>query len=142
MESSNRPYGSWRGDTGFRLSRSVSMTDPGLSYWSRFRNETASIGRRAGVERRGNVIVSFSGLAGFALAASLGLASATFGATAADERVALLAGFARADITPPVEMLNWTLTPPRPYGEVHDPLFVRALVLADGRNRVVLVGWD
>ena len=63
-------------------------------------------------------------------------------ATAADEMGSLRAGFARADITPPVEMLNWTLTPARPYGEVHDSLYVRALVLADGRNRVVLIGWD
>ncbi|MDO8539461.1 MAG: neutral/alkaline non-lysosomal ceramidase N-terminal domain-containing protein [Opitutaceae bacterium] len=58
--------------------------------------------------------------------------------TAADLR----AGFARADITPDPRMLNWTLTPPRPYGEVHDPLFVRALVLSDSRTKVVFLGWD
>src|SRR5207248_5642869 len=52
------------------------------------------------------------------------------------------AGFARIDITPDPAMLNWTLTPPLPYGEVHDPLFVHALVLADARTRVAIIGWD
>ena len=63
-------------------------------------------------------------------------------AQAAEPIGSLRAGFARADITPPVEMLSWTLTPSRPYGEVHDPLFVRALVLAEGAHRVVLISWD
>jgi neutral ceramidase len=54
----------------------------------------------------------------------------------------LRAGIARADITPDPQMLNWTLTPARPYGEVHDPLFVRALVLADATTRVAMIGWD
>jgi hypothetical protein len=63
-------------------------------------------------------------------------------ATPSSESVELRAGIARADITPDTRMLNWTLTPPRPYGQVHDPLFVRALVLSDSRTRVALIGWD
>ena len=52
------------------------------------------------------------------------------------------AGFARADITPDVGMLNWTRPNAQPYGEVHDPIFARALVIADGNTRVALIGWD
>lgn len=55
---------------------------------------------------------------------------------------ALHAAVARADITPDVRMLNWTVVPPRPYAGVHDPLFVRALVLSDGETRVALLSWD
>src|SRR5688572_26251056 len=58
------------------------------------------------------------------------------------DSVSLRAGIAKADITPDPQMLNWTLTPARPYGEVHDPLFVRALVLADSATRVAVIGWD
>lgn len=50
------------------------------------------------------------------------------------------AGAAAADITPDPKMLNWTV--PLPYGEVHDPLFVRALVLSDGETRVAFLVWD
>src|SRR5262245_24238267 len=53
---------------------------------------------------------------------------------------ALRAGFARADITPDPRMLNWTQVPARPYGEVHDPLFVRVLVISDGQTRIALIG--
>ncbi len=60
------------------------------------------------------------------------------GAAAAELR----AGFARIDITPDPKMLNWTLTPPRPYGEVHDPLSARALMLSDGTTKVVFLVWD
>jgi neutral ceramidase len=67
------------------------------------------------------------------------LAAALVTAAAAAE---IQAGFARADITPEPQMLNWTLVPARPYGAVHDPLFVRALVLSDEQTRVCLVGWD
>jgi neutral ceramidase len=56
--------------------------------------------------------------------------------------VALQAGVARADITPDPAMLNWTTTPSRPYGEVHDPLFARALVLFDGNTRIAILQWD
>lgn len=63
-------------------------------------------------------------------------------AAAAPGPVVLRAGVAAADITPGPEMLNWTLTPPRPYGEVHDRLFARALVLADGRTKVAVLSWD
>lgn len=54
----------------------------------------------------------------------------------------LQAGFARADITPDVGMFNWTRPNARTYGEVHDPIFARALVLSDGTTRVALIGWD
>ena len=84
----------------------------------------------------------FAGIARAVVLALLWSVTLAPHAGTAEEVASLRAGFARADITPPVEMLNWTLTPARPYGEVHDPLFVRALVLADGRNRVVLLGWD
>jgi hypothetical protein len=46
----------------------------------------------------------------------------------------LSAGIAAVEITPPAEMMNWVYQ--KPYGGVHDPLFVRALVLSDGTNRV------
>jgi neutral ceramidase len=49
---------------------------------------------------------------------------------------------ARADITPDPAMLNWTTTPARPYGEVHDPLFARVLVLFDGSTRIAILQWD
>lgn len=54
----------------------------------------------------------------------------------------LQAGVARADITPDPKMLNWTTTPTRPYGAVHDPLFARALVLSDGTTRLAILQWD
>ncbi|MBI4623253.1 MAG: neutral/alkaline non-lysosomal ceramidase N-terminal domain-containing protein [Verrucomicrobia bacterium] len=52
----------------------------------------------------------------------------------------LSAGAAAADITPDPKMMNWTV--PLPYGEVHDPLFARALVLSDGETRVAFLVWD
>lgn len=73
--------------------------------------------------------------------AMLGL-TARGGAAAAQSAVPLEAGFARADITPDPGMLNWTLAAPKPYAEVHDPLFVRALVLSDGATRIAILGWD
>lgn len=62
----------------------------------------------------------------------------TLAAGAAEIR--LTAGAAAADITPDPGLPNWTV--PRPYGEVHDPLHVRAVVLGDGETKVALVGWD
>lgn len=56
--------------------------------------------------------------------------------------IQLHAGVARADITPDVRMLNWTMPVPKPYGEVHDPLFARAVVLSDGVTRVAILSWD
>src|SRR6187431_3266052 len=82
---------------------------------------------------------------GAAALAVLGLVSSfAAGATATSPApvVGLRAGIARADITPDPQMLNWTLIPPRPYGEVHDPLFVRALVISDSHTRVAVIGWD
>lgn len=59
-------------------------------------------------------------------------------APAAD--TALSAGIAAVEITPPAEMMNWVYQ--KPYGGMHDPLFVRALVLSDGANRVALLSLD
>lgn len=52
----------------------------------------------------------------------------------------LTAGIATVEITPDVELINWVNK--EPYGQVLDPLFVRALVLSDGQNRVALVALD
>jgi hypothetical protein len=60
----------------------------------------------------------------------------------AGQPVALQAGVASADITPDPKMLNWTVAIPKPYGAVHDPLFVRALVLSDGQAKVAILVWD
>jgi hypothetical protein len=76
---------------------------------------------------------------------SFGLITAFLFATVVLARAAgveLTAGVAAADITPDTRMLNWTLPQARPYGEVHDPLFARAVVLADGETRVALLAWD
>ncbi len=54
--------------------------------------------------------------------------------------LSLSAGIAAVEITPPAEMMNWVYQ--KPYGEVHDPLFVRALVISDGTNRVALLSLD
>jgi hypothetical protein len=54
--------------------------------------------------------------------------------------VLLRVGAARADITPSVEVRNWVSG--KPYGVVHDPLSVQALVLDDGRTKAVLLRWD
>jgi len=81
-------------------------------------------------------------LHGYVRAPLIALALAVTGLAAPAEPVTLRAGAARAEITPPTTMLNWTLVPARPYGEVHDPLFARAVVLADGTSRLVLLQWD
>src|SRR5690242_1563697 len=60
----------------------------------------------------------------------------------AGQPVALQAGVASADITPDPKMLNWTVAIPKPYGAVHDPIFVRALVLSDGQAKVAILVWD
>src|SRR5947209_16123851 len=52
----------------------------------------------------------------------------------------LSAGVARAEITPDARMLNWI--DQKPYDGVLDPLFVRALVLSDERQKVVLLCWE
>lgn len=54
--------------------------------------------------------------------------------------ITLRVGAARADITPSVEVRNWVSG--KPYGVVHDPLAVQALVLEDGRTKAVLLRWD
>jgi neutral ceramidase len=52
----------------------------------------------------------------------------------------LSAGAARVEITPATNMLNWVGH--QPYAGVLDPIFVRALVLSDGANRVAILAWD
>ena len=88
-------------------------------------------------------VVRRSGMRAQVAAVAL-VATLPFGASAGEPPavVPLRAGFAKADITPDPRMLNWTLTPARPYAEVHDPLFARALVLSAENTRVVLLGWD
>ena len=54
----------------------------------------------------------------------------------APARDALRAGAARVDITPAVADL------PEPFKTIHDPIFVRALVIDDGKNRAVVVVGD
>lgn len=76
------------------------------------------------------------------LAATSALAGRASAATPGADGYTLRAGIAKADITPDPQMLNWTLVPPRPYAEVHDPLFVRALVLSDAQTRVAIISWD
>lgn len=52
----------------------------------------------------------------------------------------LLAGAARREITPASQMASWVDF--KPFDKVIDPLFVRALVLSDGSNRVALLSCD
>lgn len=58
-------------------------------------------------------------------------------ATAAPE---LLAGAARIEITPDPRLTNWVTQ--KPYGQVLDPVFGRAIVLAQGDSRIAIVSWD
>jgi hypothetical protein len=53
---------------------------------------------------------------------------------------ALTAGMAAVEITPDVRMINWVTK--KPYEAVRDPVFVRALVLSDGKERVALLAFD
>jgi len=50
------------------------------------------------------------------------------------------AGIAQVDITPDPKMTNWVGH--KPYDGVLEPIFARALVLADETNKVVLLCWD
>lgn len=67
-----------------------------------------------------------------------GLLSAVTEASAAD--VTIWAGAAEVDITPDPGMINFRTM--KPFGVVHDPLAVRALVLGEGAMRVALVVLD
>ncbi len=60
--------------------------------------------------------------------------------TADAQSVRLRAGAAKADITPTADL--FPLVSGQTFGSVHDPLFARALVLADGKDKVVLVTAD
>ncbi len=53
---------------------------------------------------------------------------------------ALSAGFARFDITPDLRLSNWITH--QPYGEMLEPVYVRALVLAQGTNRFAWLSWE
>lgn len=52
----------------------------------------------------------------------------------------LLAGAARANITPDPQVKNWVTD--EPYGSVLDSIYVRALVLSDGETEVTILAWD
>lgn len=70
-------------------------------------------------------------LALFLLAAAAGRAESAF---------TLRAGAAHEDITPETTVRNWVTG--KPYEVVVDPISVHALVLDDGRTKMVLVRWD
>lgn len=55
---------------------------------------------------------------------------------------ALRAGFAETDITPPTHLTLAGMFQPRPIQGVHDPLYTRAAVLDDGREKLVLIACD
>lgn len=52
----------------------------------------------------------------------------------------LFAGVAKCNITPHVKVKNWVTG--KPYGFIEDSIYVRALVLNDGSNKIVIVVWD
>lgn len=58
----------------------------------------------------------------------------------AADAVILRIGAARADITPDPEVLNWVTG--KPYKEILDRLFVQALVVDDGSQKVAILRWD
>lgn len=60
--------------------------------------------------------------------------------TGAETLSTLTAGAARMDITPDLRLSNWITH--KPYGEKLEPIFARALVLAQGSNRVACVSWE
>ncbi|WP_185958328.1 neutral/alkaline non-lysosomal ceramidase N-terminal domain-containing protein [Fodinibius sediminis] len=52
----------------------------------------------------------------------------------------LKVGIAKADITPDTNIKNWVTG--EKYGKVRDALYVRALVMSQGSEKVVLLQWD
>lgn len=52
----------------------------------------------------------------------------------------ILAGAAHADITPGVKVKNWVTG--KPYEFIHDSIYVRALVLSDNMEKVVILHWE
>lgn len=54
--------------------------------------------------------------------------------------IQLYAGASHANITPSAEVKNWVTGDP--YGEVHDSIFARALVVSDGVHKVVMLHWE
>jgi hypothetical protein len=63
-----------------------------------------------------------------------------FHAARAEATSTLTAGAARMDITPDLRLSNWITH--KPYGEKLEPIFARAVALAQGSNRVVCVSWE
>ena len=57
-----------------------------------------------------------------------------------DKEIQLYAGAAHASITPSPEVKNWITG--KPYGSIHDSIFVRSLVIGDGVNKVVILHWE
>lgn len=66
--------------------------------------------------------------------------TAAQGQPASDQEVQLFAGASHANITPSPEVKNWVTG--EPYGEVHDSIFARALVVSDGVHKVVMLHWE
>ncbi len=52
----------------------------------------------------------------------------------------LFVGVAKNNITPNVMVKNWVTG--KPYGFIEDSIYVRALVLNDDNNKIVIVAWD
>ena len=74
------------------------------------------------------------------LAASLG--SVARGATPPAQATVFRAGAARGDITPELGIMIVGGFSPYPAKHIHDPLFVRALVLDDGKQRIAFAICD
>lgn len=68
--------------------------------------------------------------------------SGVYGKPAGNDELAnqLLVGVAKKNITPDVMVRNWVTG--KPYGRIDDSIYVRTLVLYDGRKKVVLIAWD
>ena len=65
---------------------------------------------------------------------------AKYGSTENNDDASLFFGIANRDITPDPAVLDWVTG--RPYGEVHDQIYVRAAVIGDGEERAVIISWD
>src|SRR5258708_2191846 len=61
-------------------------------------------------------------------------------AARAESAVTLRVGAAHEDITPEPAVLNWVTG--KPYDTVLDPLSVQALLLDDGKTKVIVIRWD
>lgn len=74
--------------------------------------------------------------------AAIMLAGLALPAMALADPAPLQAGAARVEITPPASEFPYQAKGEKPFVGVHDPVFVRAIVLADGPSRVALLTID